>query len=237
MKNIWLFTKSRDHGKIEDNLIVKLSPICKYAGIRMPIIVISSGSSCFKYQSSYFGFPIYRNVLSIPEGTCRQLTDEGDRIIALLAHEIGHAKNHALKYRLQYVLSELSLMGGGFLNILNSSFEIEFEADKFAVEYLGSIGKNASCLISLLEEIQDWEKNNAIRESSHVNDIGRLNFAMTRHADYRENLLMAYDNAGPFRKYLISIKLFCQMCFGNEVLSYLHPPIEERIKRIKSYGQ
>lgn len=209
-------------------------PVCYYANIGMPIVRIIKFHKNVHAGTSFIGFPVFQNVLLVSDNIFRQFDEE--EIVTLLAHEIGHMKKHTLLYRVQCAVSDLSFAGSGFLNILSSSFKIEYEADKFAVEYLKSKGNDASCLISLLEGIRDREKTESIKEAFSISSSGSLNFAFARYDDYRENMIIIYDSSSFLKRLLISYNLFYQMCFGDEVLSYFHPPIEERIKRIKSYG-
>ncbi|MCX6984545.1 MAG: M48 family metalloprotease, partial [Lentisphaerae bacterium] len=236
-KNICRRAKWVLHDDVDPQIIQTLEeiiiPICRYADISSPIIRISNSGSSTYAESLFAGFPVFRNVLIISRKTYDDSLIDNGRAEALFAHEIGHMRQHTFIHRIQCVLSDISFVGTGFLSIMSSSFKIEYEADRFTVEYLKSRNTDPSCLIGLLEEIRDIERSESITKALEINTAGSLNFGMARNADYRERLMAVYGKSNFLNRFIISFKLFFQMCFGQEVLSYFHPPVDERIKRIK----
>jgi Zn-dependent protease with chaperone function len=223
-----LLKKQSDmYGKIEKQLSEQINEVCKSANVRPPIIKVVE-SPDIKAETKYLGFPIFKNILIISIGAWNELHTNKDELDALLAHEIWHIKKHTLTRKLLCFLSDYSLFGNGFLALFQNSFQIEKEADDFAVKWLTKKhqdeNKAISSLKSLLERIEETNWTNAFFQPSNS-----LNFAMFKEASYRNDLLKMYDNSSRSERLKINLKLLYQMYFGDEILSYFHPSINQRI--------
>jgi len=164
------------------------------------------------------------------------LHDNDDELNALLAHEIWHIKKHTLIRRFLCFLSDYSLFGNGFLALLQNSYKIEKEADDFAVKWLikkhQEKSKAINSLRSLLEKAEEVKWKNALLQSTNF-----LNFAMFKENSCRNKFIETYFNASKIERIKINLKLLYQMYFGEEIISYFHPSINQRIAWIEGkYG-
>ncbi|MCK4454609.1 hypothetical protein KAU51_04705 [Candidatus Parcubacteria bacterium] len=227
--------KSNHHEKIEKQLAEKVKGICKFINIQTPIIRVIDSPN-IDAKTKYLDFPIFKNILVIPEGTWNELYDNEDELDALLAHEIWHIKKHTFLRRLLCVLSDYSLFGNGFLAMFQNSYRIEKEADEFAVRWLienhQEKNKAVSFLRSLLERIEEVNWKNVFLQPKDA-----FNFSMLKEDSYRDGLVKRYDNSSKVERIKINLKLLYQMYFGEEILSYFHPSINQRIAWIQEkYG-
>ena len=153
---------------------------------------------------------------------------------ALLAHEVWHLKRHIFKLRLVCLISDYTFFGNGFLAMFQNFFQIEKEADEFAIKWLKENDRSITALKSLLE--QQEEINEIYNLSMEPSLSGSsLNFVMLKDDSYRKKLLTWYDKSSEIKKIWINLKLLYQIYFSEEILSYFHPPITERIRWIQSW--
>lgn len=223
--------QSNKHETIKKQLIGKTRKICKYAGIRLPIIRVID-SKDINAETKYVGFPIFKNILTVSKGAWDELNDQKDELDILLAHEIWHIKKHTFARRILCFLSDYSLFGNGFLALLQNSFQIEREADDFAVKWIVKKHQDENMAVdllkSLLERIEENNLINAIFQTS-----SSLNFAMLKEGDCRSDFLKTFNDSSKIQKIKINLKLLYQIYFGEEIQSYFHPSISQRIDWVK----
>jgi len=174
------------------------------------------------------GFQFLKNIFTISEGAWNELKDIEEELEILIAHELWHIKKHTLKRKILCFLSDYSLFGNGFLALLQNSYQVEQEADNFAVKWVTNKYQNKmraiGALKSLLERIEEvsW-KNTIFRVGSS------LNFAMFKENSCRVDFLKIFNELSWVQKAKINIKLFYQIYFGEEIQSYFHPSVNQRI--------
>jgi len=122
------------------------------------------------------------------------------------------------------------------LALLQNSFQIEKDADDFAVKWLiknhQDKNNSLSSLRSLLERIEEVNWRNLLLQSTNF-----LNFAMFKENSCRNKFIETYFNASKIERIKINLKLLYQMYFGEEIISYFHPSINQRIAWIEEkYG-
>lgn len=228
IKDILLLKRKSDkYSKIEEQIIKKVTRICDLFNVSIPVIKVIN-SPLISAEAKSLGFPIFKNFLVVTNGAWENLHEFDGELDALLAHEIGHFKKHTLKRKLLCIFSDYSFFGNGFLAVLQSPFQLEREADRIALKWLKHLNKQVNAFISLLEK---QEENNMIHKkyNKHSNEGDSLNFAMLRDDTYRENLLESYDKSSNIKKMWVKLKALYRMYFGREILSYIHPPISQRI--------
>lgn len=226
-----LKNKTDDLFKAENRLSKKIKAICKFANIRMPIIRIVD-FPYFDVKTKYLGFPTFNSVLIISKGVLEEIGAIDAEIEAVLAHEIGHIKKHTFIRKVFCFLSDYTLFGNGFLAVLQNSYLMEKEADDFAVRWLiakyHDKNKAKDALTSLLEKL------GKINSGDYVfKPFNTLNFAMLKNDTYRDRLWERYLNSTLKGKLGINLKLLYQLYFGEEILSYFHPPESLRKAWIK----
>lgn len=219
------------HHEITSQLSEKVGGICRFANVLPPTVLVLN-SSDINAETRYLGFPVFKNILTISKGTWGELSVNEDELDVLLAHEVWHIKKHTLARRMLCLLSDYSLFGNGFLALFQNSYRIEKEADAFAVKWVMAkyqdAGRAMHSLKSLLERREEinW-RNRMFRPGSS------LSFGMLRNDSYRNDLLKSFDTATRIERLKINLKLLYQMYFGEEILSYFHPSISQRVAWIE----
>jgi len=223
--------QSKSHTEIEKQISKKIKKMCEYTGISLPIIKVID-SLDINAETKYLGFPLFKNILVIPQGTWDELKENEGELDILLAHEIWHIKKHNLLRRTLCFISDYSFFGNGFLTLLQNSFQIEREADDFAAKWIvqkyGDGKKAVSLLRSLLERIEEanW-KNTMFQQSSFSN------FSMLKNSSNRTGFLEMFNESSRIQKVKINLRLFLQIYFGEEIQSYFHPSNDQRINWVK----
>ena len=178
------------------------------------------------------GFPIFKNILNVSKGTWDELRGVEGELEILLAHELWHIKKHTLKRKILCLLSDYSLFGNGFLALLQNSYQIEREADHFAIKWMLNKYQDkemaTDSLKSLLERIEEVSWKNAIFRGG-----SSLSFALFKKSSNRVDFLKLFNESSWIQKAKINIKLFYQIYFGEEIQSYFHPSINQRIVWVK----
>lgn len=232
----FLLSKQSDkHEKIKKQLTGKTREICEFASVRLPIIRVMDFKD-INAETKYIGFPLFKNILAVSEGAWDELNNNEDGLDVLLAHEIWHIKKHTFMRRLLCFLSDYSLFGNGFLALLENSFQIEREADDFAVKWIVKKHQDENMAIGLLKSLLERiEENNFINAISQTSSS--LNFAMLKEGDCRSDFLKTFNDSSKIQKVKINLKLLYQIYFGEEIQSYFHPSISQRIDWVKDkYG-
>ena len=225
---IKLVLKSNQNAGILSDLMPKMEKICQNCKLRLPIIKIIDSVSATE-GASYLGFPFFRNLLIIRKQTVEILSHKDYALEAYLAHEIFHLKKHTLGWKILCLLSDFTLFGNGFLTILHSSYNVELEADAFAVKWLKQHDMPPTALITALQSQEQLEEQEVLGTL-----LSNLNFIHSiENEEYRETIIMQADNSGRLKKMLINLKLLYQMYFGNYITSYIHPGNDYRIEQIE----
>ncbi|MFH2059397.1 MAG: hypothetical protein ABIJ59_10915 [Pseudomonadota bacterium] len=218
---------SKNNKKIENQISKKTKKICDFASIRLPIIRVTDSKN-INAETKYLGFPLFKNILVVSEGAWDELKDKDDEFDVLIAHEIWHIKKHTLPRRILCFFSDYSLFGNGFLALLQNSFQIEREADNFAIKWIVKKHQNKNMAIgllkSLLERIEETNWKNTIFQAS-----SSFNFAMFKENSCRSGILKLFNESSKIQRMKINLKLFFQIYFGKEIQSYFHPSISQRI--------
>jgi len=219
--------QSENHEKIIRQLNDKVYEICKSAGIQKPVISVTDSPDIYA-ATKYIGFPIFKNILSVSKGAWNELKDVEGELQILLAHELWHIKKHTFKRKILCFLSDYSLFGNGFLALLQNSYQMEREADDFAIKWILNKYQDkemaTDLLKSLLERIEEVSWKNAIFQPGNS-----LNFSMFKENSRRNDFLKIFNESSWIQKAKINIKLFYQIYFGEEIQSYFHPSINQRI--------
>ncbi len=223
--------RDKQFANIETKLSERLREICKFAGIKTPLVRITK-SYIINAEAKHIDFPSFKSILVITDGTWHTLKDNEKELEALLAHEVWHIKKHTLWLQFLCLLSDYTFFGNGFLAALQNSFKMEKEADEFAVKWLvHKYGDKDTALNTMKTLLERQEEINAIPELFEPQVS--LKFSMVKNDSYRNKLLAMYEKSSFWRKLLINLKLLYQLYFGNEIISYFHPPISQRIAWIK----
>jgi len=114
-----------------------INDISNQIGINAPIIALDNTSD-ISAKAGYIGIPFlsFQSYLRIGSGAIVNFKDSS-MMTALLAHEMHHIKvGSSIKYQLYNILSQFALMGKSFLLILFDFYKWEYEADRFAVDWL-----------------------------------------------------------------------------------------------------
>lgn len=200
--------------KSDPSVQEKIRDICACTKTREPVVAITESPLITSSVSTLLGAG---TVLRISRGALDMLQPE--ELEAVLAHEIGHVRKHSGFFTLLDVLSQWTLFGKGFLSIVVDSREVEHECDRFAVEYLEDKGLSKAALINGL--------NKAL--------IGN---SMLQHLAPSRSMLSFLDTGfginGAPSGLRAKLKLLYEIYFGDLIVSYVHPTLEERIKRIEA---
>ena len=155
-------------------------------------------------------------VLWLPEKTLERLAWKN--LIAILAHEMYHIKKHNFLFSILCELSEWTLFGKGFLVFSLNTHKIEYEADAFAVKYLETNNLSKDSLIEGLDII-------SLEFAKRKNNLnkGGLHFSLIKPKQKNENIT-----------FLEKLNIFLGFYYGDEILTYLHPSINQRKEKIKA---
>jgi Zn-dependent protease with chaperone function len=209
LRRIALWRRANPAGEIKDII----DKICSSLGIRHPVLAISDEPVITGSIKSIFPIGI---VLKVSKNTIEMLGR--DELTAMIAHEMSHLKKHSLIYSFLDFLSEWTFFGKGFLAIITNSKETEFEADRFACKWLESNGYDKMVLISALQK--------SVVASAMLGYLAPSDSIMA----FSGREITEPGNNISFAK---RMRLCYELYFGDLVLSYIHPSIEERIKRIE----
>ncbi len=209
LRRVAVWRRANPAGEIKDIV----NKICNSLGIRHPVLVISDEPVITGSIKSVFPIGI---VFKVSKNTIEMLSK--DELAGMIAHEMAHLKRHSLMYSSLDFLSEWTFFGKGFLAIVTNSKEAEFEADRFACNWLRSNGHDKKVLISALQK--SVVANAMLGYLAPSNSI--MAFSGGKITESSHDIT-----------FVERMKLCYELYFGDLVLSYVHPGIEERIKRIE----
>ncbi|MEH6445692.1 MAG: M48 family metallopeptidase [Oceanospirillaceae bacterium] len=156
------------------------------------------------FQSDYFS----ANAFALPNGTVvvtddllLLLKDNSDALLAILLHEIGHVeRQHSLRLVAQSISNTIiisvflgdmegfaeGLIGVGAAVIQNTfSREMETEADDYALQKLGQLGKSPTSFAQALQSLMDLQSKSDRSIKSDKNSILRY---MSTHPAIEERI-------------------------------------------------
>ena len=203
----WLATQIWNKLKIKRELRVPeveeiLNELCIKANVRKPKLVFGSIKE-FNISVGYTNFFELHPRIIISKGAYYVLNK--DEIKSLLAHEIAH-----LKYDIKWInftryLAYFTLTPPSFLSLPFDLYAAEVRADEFAVSLVGT----SEHLISAFKKIQALEK-------SKIQD-------RCEEKEAKGTLRKRWNNVKE------GIKIMYEFTYGRGLLSYVHPPFEQRI--------
>ncbi|GEM_PF-2529187 len=191
--------------------------ISSYAGVRTPVIAVKNSNLIAGFA---VGLLPFCNAIVLTRKAVESLKE--DELEALVAHEIAHLKRHSFVFGFLNFLSEWTLFGKGFLAVLLDTKRIEFEADDFSLEWLRRKGFSKEAMVSLLN------KTMAINAMSRYLAVSRPLFAFDETGNE--------DMGGDKMTFGKKLSLLYEVYFGDFMISYIHPSIEERIRRIEAHA-
>ncbi len=223
--------QSNRYVKIEEEISDKLESMCKSVNVALPIVRVFD-SSDINADTKYLGFPFFKNIVVIKKDIYDDLHFFEDELEALLAHEIWHIKRHTLIRKLLCSLSDYSLFGNGFLALLQNSYQVEGDADDFAVNWLikksNDREKAVYFLKSLIERLDEIDWKTTVTRLT-----GSYHFFKINEPSYRDKMISEYDNASGLDRVLKNLRILYEMYFGTAILSYFHPSSKQRISWVE----
>lgn len=201
------------------NLLELCNDIALANKVQPPNIIVIP-SIVPKMETKYIGFPYFKSYILITEG-CLKFTDY--EIAGLLAHEIHHIKYHSFKWRLLNLMSDYTLFGNGFLAVITNSYLKELEADERAIRWLQ---KQKMPLSNFVNALQIMAVSATLDEIEVTSPRG----GSRKEKDIRVCFKWIKLFFGRLRN---NANTVVEIYFGNQILSYIHPTLEDRIKRIQ----
>ena len=204
-----------------DRVLNVVNSISSFANIKAPHL--SDYNLHFGAKSLYIDFPYFKDFILINESTLKELND--NEINVLLAHEIGHIKQHTRFKRLLQVVSKLTFTGASYLLLFIDSYRIEFEADRFAKRWMKQKNIPDEVFFVLLDKIQRLKKEIILSKESETGDFGFSDSYIDRAAKSQ------YSQPIPFlQRIKDNFKAFIYLFFCDKIIStaYIYPSIEER---------
>ena len=174
--------------------------------------------------TKYIGFPNLRSYLVLSEGCLMNL--EREELLGLLAHEIYHIKQHNFRWYALNLLSDYTLFGNGFLAVIVNSYQHELDADRYAAEWARKQGSVLDFINGL--KAMDVTGRGVSGGTQGLEITGGRSQINERHDEKQHSVM---------KKLKRSIDTLFEIYFGKGILSYIHPPLEERIERIRITGE
>ena len=203
-------TALRPPNKVES----EVRSICSETGVKSPILILGKSHSSWLNVSYIMTIG---HVLEIGHKALDILTEDECR--AVFAHEVWHIKEHTKRFFFLDILSEFTLFGKGFLSVTQDTREFEFSADRFAVDFLKRRNLDKNLLISAIEKLTISDQREIM--------VGR---SLSRQGFREQNAPKEGKRLNLQEKF----KWLYDVYFGDRVVSYFHPSIDERILRIEA---
>jgi Zn-dependent protease with chaperone function len=189
-----------------------------YSGVTTPDMVVVP-SKLPRVSTVYAGFPIFRPYIRLTDGVFKLKSLE---LMCLIVHEMYHIKRHSFKWYLLNLFSDITFFGTGFLSIATDSYQFELDADSHAACW----AKENGAVLDFINALQIVSMSYSTEIGLEL-DIGGGDFIISKEEKMEESLI---------DKSIGKIDAFFELYFGDEILSYIHPPLEKRIERIKEIG-
>lgn len=200
---------------VPNNLRETLAEICQSSRIKIPVFVLKNEPIIMSETKWIFPFG---NCIIISNKATEFLDNK--EVEALLAHEIGHIKHHTFVFNLLDFLSQITLFGKGFLISVLNTKEMEYRADDFSLKWISRKGYPKDILKNLLKKIV-------------ITNSTLKYFAYSRSLLGFSELNPSFEESEQKLNFWSRLKLLYALYFGDIILSYVHPSIEERINRIE----
>lgn len=198
----------RTQEKVPFNVIETINSVCLEMRIKCPILLIDDN---VQLETQYIlGVGM---VLWLPKKTLKRLKYE--HLVAIFAHEMYHVKKHNFIFSMLCELSEWTLFGKGFLVFSLNTHQIEYDADAFAVKYLKAHNLSKDALSKALHIISI--ESFIERDKSGARGL-RFLLINTERERPDERKISFTDK----------LNIFLRFYYGDAVLTYLHPTIEQR---------
>lgn len=212
-----------------------LQRICAFAGVRPPI-ALPLESEAIQASVDIPPIPGSRSLLTVSNGAMKALPPE--QLEALLAHEVGHIKqHHVLLFGLANFVSRWTFMGEGFLAAwMQESFDLEREADAFAVKWLETGKRNQNGRQQLIELIRTLEKQR-IMEVLHGTRDASYGVNATESDWLPPNLragVTDFQKKSYFEKWRLLVQLCRIFYFQGWQATYIYSSYTERIRYISN---
>lgn len=168
----------------------------------------------------------HKKIIDISTGLLKILND--DELDAVLAHELSHHLNHqCLLDDILRFLGRLSLVGDGFVRILEDTFGYELSADKTAVL---KFGINPSTLKLALQKVRSLAAAEQLKwlhsEFQFQNEKSNIDFG---------NNNKTYDNFHLKDRLKFGVLTFFKQYLGIRHSGYWYPSIDLRLKMLDQY--
>ena len=177
-------------------------------------------------QAFRLPFPISQEYIGITQGVLKRPDDE---LISLLAHEIEHLRSsQMIKIKFLNFLSQYTLCGKGFLLIFVDTQKWEEDADDFAVQCLKNIynytDEKARETVAMTLQVSQEMGTSIQLFNRGLSFLSAPFFFKSDEELQKESFVKIF---------VYRMKLIIHLYFGNS-LAYFHPPIDQRIERIKT---
>jgi len=172
-----------------------------------------------------FGLLQPRYVIEVSR-SCVSLLEK-DECEALLAHELAHALlGHARRHVILHYLGRATLVGGGFVGVLEDSFGNELAADRAAVEKLAIPPQSLVHALSKLAAIEEVERLRCERAV-----LRSPLFGLPSHVSATPQSVDLVE--GWFGRIQQMVRLWIQMYCYEQATPYWHPLLSERIEALR----
>ena len=207
--------------------------ISNYAGIQTPYIRIMPSVGLYA-SATVLIIPFRRTVLTVSSGSMKLLGPM--ELACLLAHEISHTKQkRSRQFQILNLLSQLSFFGNGWLLGGFDWFAAEYEADAFALAWskkmLGD-EKGRAVMTNLFSQLQQQEVIQALSLLNSGQDAGFLSVEAAWLPDRIRREVSLYSKIGLWRRVRARAAVYYLMFFGDTILTYCHPSIDQRMARV-----
>ena len=197
-------------------ILNEIKKISNYFSVFPPIVYVLPSNLPFA-KVGYVGFPFFYSYLLLSEG-CFNLRKE--ELKGVLAHELYHIKMHSVKWYFLNLLSDITLFGTGFLVMVIDSYKQELDADYHAAVWVKKYG-------SIVDFVRGLQIMGLAGGESGVGGIGSS-------GEFVDVAGRFSGNGSLFDRLKRMVNLVLDLYFGDDVLNYIYPSLEERIERIKA---
>jgi Zn-dependent protease with chaperone function len=204
--------------------------MCAFANVRVPRMLVLPWMTINAYVLLPL-FPGCQNTLVISDGTLNRIAPR--QRDALLAHEIGHIKqHHNVTLGILSFLSRWTFVGNTFLSRLaRGSIRMEQDADRFAITWLEHKGESREQLIEVLRAIEsdklkahfsdDCSPRLAVSGGDWLPQAIREGFQKRKQLSFVERVAL-------------QLRATYFFYFENWIGSYTYLPFHQRIEAIRA---
>lgn len=207
--------RRRSFKPIIGNISAKIEDIAVKLGIQQVSCVLDNNSNIFSPQALVTGWHP-RNLVVFSKQSLAFLENYPKFTEAILAHEIAHLEHYCRKIWKLQLLSQIALLGKGYLTVLFDSVAIEDHADSVARRYLRENGKDPNLIqqAAVMLEVEEYLDR---ADSRFGTQIG-ARFSAT-NASNRNDVSLVNDSL--FRKILKGLRVAYYLYFQIELYDYI----------------